>query len=87
MPGLLPSLPPDPYTGLPFRYCRSGERKLLPLGLSGLVRPLLGKSSWSQRTRPGQMFLYSVGPNRIDHEVLADYQTNPARGELIFPLP
>jgi hypothetical protein len=87
VPGLLPTLPPDPYSGQPFRYRRAGGQKILPLGLSGLATTILGESSRSQQTRPEQWLLYSVGPNRIDNGAIVDYETNPASSDLIFPLP
>ena len=73
MPGLLPRLPLDPYSGQPFRYRRSGGQMLLPLGLSGLARTIQDETSRSQPSRPGQWLLYSVGPNRTDEEARRDY--------------
>jgi hypothetical protein len=87
VPELLPSLPPDPYSGQPFRYRKAEGQKLLPLGLSGRTDQLTGDTSRTQATRPGQWLLYSVGPNRTDDGARIDYETDPARADLIFPLP
>jgi hypothetical protein len=87
VPGLLPSLPPDPYSGRPFRYRPSDGQALLPLGLSGLTGMVTGETGRLKPTRPGQWLLYSVGPNRIDDSARRDYETNPAESDLIFPLP
>jgi hypothetical protein len=87
VPNLLPGLPPDPYSGRPFGYVRSGGQSLLPLGLSGLCRTITGETSRAGPTQPGQWLLYSVGPNRLDNGAGHDYETNPAVSDLIFPLP
>jgi hypothetical protein len=88
VPGILPSLPLDPYNGQPFQYRPSQGQRLLPLGLSGLTpREAAGGTSMLQPTRPGQWLLYSVGPNRIDDGAKLDYETFPASSDLIFPLP
>jgi hypothetical protein len=87
VPSLLPSLPPDPYSGRPFRYRPSEGQRLLPLGLSGLTRTIAGETPRSQSTRPGQWLLYSVGPNGRDDSARHNYETNPVESDLIFPLP
>ena len=87
VPDLLPSLPSDPYNGIPFRYRPSEGQKLLPLGWSGLVGTVTGETSRSRPTAPGQWLLYSVGPNQIDNAARTDYETFPASSDLIFPLP
>ena len=53
VPGLLPRLPLDPYSGQPFRYRRSGGQMLLPLGLSGLARPSRTKPHDPSQAGPG----------------------------------
>lgn len=98
VPGLLTSLPLDPYTGQPFRYCRAGGQKLLPLGLSGSAGTSASDLVFSQPTRRGQWLLYSVGPDMKDDGAQLDYCTETGRfhssrpwaitwGDLIFPLP
>jgi hypothetical protein len=87
VPEPLPSLPPDPYSGRHFLYRRASGELLLPLGLSGLTRAITGQTPQSRPTQPGQWVLYSVGPNGHDDGAEEDYETSPARGDLIFPLP
>jgi hypothetical protein len=87
VPGLLPSLPPDPYSGEPFHYGTSEGQLLLPLGLSGRTSTNAGQTNRLQLVRPGQWLLYSVGPDGRDNSAGFNYETNPAEGDLVFPLP
>ena len=70
VPGELPSLPLDPYSGQPFGYIRSGGAGLLPLDLA-----LAGVQTTSESTLikppPGSWLLYSVG---IDLAATAELQ-------------
>ena len=87
VPGILPSLPLDPYSGKPFLYRRSAGQTLLPLGLSAQTSGDMGATAKAERTQPGQWLLYSVGPNEVDNGAAHDYLTNPADSDLVFPLP
>jgi hypothetical protein len=66
VPDLLPALPPDPYSGRPFRYRPAHHQPVLPLGLDGLRGGLVGEPTLFELSRPGQWLLYSVGPDRVD---------------------
>jgi hypothetical protein len=83
IPGLLDRLPLDPYSGGPFRYARfEGQEVPLP------NRPDLGPSTLPSNLKPGQRFLYSVGPDRKDDGGRAVYWTGSVDGiDLTFPLP
>jgi hypothetical protein len=85
VPGLLPSLPADPYSGMPFRYRRAEGQTVAPLGHSGLVaRPV---SAATEPTLPGQWLLYSVGPDGRDDGAKREYEPFTDGTDLIFPLP
>jgi hypothetical protein len=96
VPGLVPSLPRDPYSGRPFGYRRAAQSSeqgpVLPLGLSGMTATNPGQFEGSllqelQVTQPGQWLLYSVGPDGFDNGARNDFRTVPTETDVIFPLP
>jgi hypothetical protein len=97
VPGLLPSLPRDPYSGGPFGYRRAdhsseGAPVVLPLGLGGMTVPNPGQLEGSllqalEFTQQGQWLLYSVGPDEFDNGARIDYRPVPTESDLVFPLP
>ena len=97
VPGLLPSLPRDPYSGRSFGYRQADQRSeagpVLPLGLSGMTVTNPGHFDESllqslELTQPGQWLLYSVGPDGFDHggRILLT-AIPPTESDLVFPLP
>ena len=81
VPGLLPRLPLDPYSGKPFGYVRSRGQTVYPPFDPGreAARP--------RPSRPGQPLLYSVGLDQTDNGGLdySNYTSN--RGDYVYPIP
>ncbi len=96
VPEELPSLPDDPYTGLPFGYIRSeGQilpslrdtlRRWLSSGSGGVARSnLLGSIEPSSKPTPGYWLLYSAGPDFHDEHGRADRLPNDESRRLPGP--
>jgi hypothetical protein len=87
VPDYLPDLPPDPYSGEPFRYRVSeGERLAWVRNLPG------GKAELVREVPAGQGVLWSVGPDGVDHGGTRqwddkDAPVSGARRDLIFLVP
>jgi hypothetical protein len=86
VPAEFPSLPLDPYSGRPFGYVASTGQELLLLERVGTrVRTETPKL---YATRPGQMLLYSVGPDGSDDGASKNFELREDwPGDYIFPLP
>ncbi len=86
VPSVLPSLPLDPYSGRPFGYVASTGQELLPLEEVG--KGGMGDETQLSHTRPGQMLLYSVGPDGSDDGASRNFELRQEwPGDYIFPLP
>ena len=85
VPGLLDRLPLDPYSGRAFGYIRSEGQMFSPpidhdndIAIPPRLRP----------TKPGQLLLYSVGPDRKDDEGKTVYGALQSyRGDYLFAIP
>ena len=83
VPGILPGLPLDPFSGKPFGYVRSDGREVKLIyrsdGDLGLE---------SRPTRAGQPLLYSVGPGQRDDGGRSFLPENRFTfGDYVFPIP
>jgi hypothetical protein len=76
----LDKLPTDPFSGKPFGYVLSTGQEISSYTITLPHKPY--------QTRPGQLLLYSVGPDQIDHGGTIDwgfYWNRPA--DWLFPVP
>ena len=86
VPSMLPSLPLDPYSGRPFGYVASKGQDISPMDQVG--RPSGVMEPKPLPTRPGQMLLFSVGPDGEDNGARMSYEgRNDRLGDVIFALP
>ncbi len=83
VPGELPRLPVDPYSGRPYGYVPESGQKLPR-------RPRIDemyRDDELETTGTGQRLLYSVGPDGVDDRAKSAYQRRTGRGDLVYPIP
>ncbi len=83
VPGELPRLPSDPYSGRTYGYVpETGQKLPRRHRLDDLFR-----DEDLETTRPGQHLLYSVGPDGVDDRAKSAYARRVGRGDLVYPIP
>ena len=83
VPGLLASLPIDPYSGKPFGYVRSEGQSVIPP-----IYHDFEPSEHQRPTRPGQPLIYSIGVDRTNNGGVGFHSSGQARvSDYVYAIP